>query len=151
MNNILIIAKSILLKEWGSKSVKEKRISASERVFMEMLWEHPEGLRFQDFIISLESRKWDTSTMATFLRRLEDKGYVKHIQQKGKNIYFATLTRERYQKEELMKQARKSIRFSLDELYSAFCNIKVMKQEEINEIEDYLGKLKDKLREESND
>jgi BlaI family penicillinase repressor len=151
MNNILIIAKSILLKEWGSKSVKEKRISASERVFMEMLWEHPEGLRFQDFIISLESRKWDTSTMATFLRRLEDKGYVKHIQQKGKNIYFATLTRERYQKEELMKQARKSIRFSLDELYSAFCNIKVMKQEEINEIEDYLGKLQDKLREESND
>ncbi|MCI9053285.1 MAG: BlaI/MecI/CopY family transcriptional regulator [Lachnospiraceae bacterium] len=118
---------------------------------MEMLWEHPEGLRFQDFIISLESRKWDTSTMATFLRRLEDKGYVKHIQQKGKNIYFATLTRERYQKEELMKQARKSIRFSLDELYSAFCNIKVMKQEEINEIEDYLGKLQDKLREESND
>lgn len=151
MNNILIIAKSILLKEWGLKSVKEKRISASERVFMEMLWEHPEGLRFQDFIISLESRKWDTSTMATFLRRLEDKGYVKHIQQKGKNIYFATLTRERYQKEELMKQARKSIRFSLDELYSAFCNIKVMKQEEINEIEDYLGKLQDKLREESND
>lgn len=151
MNNILIIAKSILLKEWGSKSVKEKRISASERVFMEMLWEHPEGLRFQDFIISLESRKWDTSTMATFLRRLEDKGYVKHIQQKRKNIYFATLTRERYQKEELMKQARKSIRFSLDELYSAFCNIKVMKQEEINEIEDYLGKLQDKLREESND
>lgn len=151
MNNILIIAKSILLKEWGSKSVKEKRISASERVFMEMLWEHPEGLRFQDFIISLESRKWDTSTMATFLRRLEDKGYVKHIQQKGKNIYFATLTRERYQKEELMKQVRKSIRFSLDELYSAFCNIKVMKQEEINEIEDYLGKLQDKLREESND
>ena len=151
MNNILIIAKSILLKEWGSKSVKEKRISASERVFMEMLWEHPEGLRFQDFIISLESGKWDTSTMATFLRRLEDKGYVKHIQQKGKNIYFATLTRERYQKEELMKQARKSIRFSLDELYSAFCNIKVMKQEEINEIEDYLGKLQDKLREESND
>lgn len=151
MNNILIIAKSILLKEWGSKSVKEKRISASERVFMEMLWEHPEGLRFQDFIISLESRKWDTSTMATFLRRLEDKGYVKHIQQKGKNIYFATLTRERYQKEELMKQARKSIRFSLDELYSAFYNIKVMKQEEINEIEDYLGKLQDKLREESND
>ena len=151
MKNILIIAKSILLKEWGSKSVKEKRISASERVFMEMLWEHPEGLRFQDFIISLESRKWDTSTMATFLRRLEDKGYVKHIQQKGKNIYFATLTRERYQKEELMKQARKSIRFSLDELYSAFCNIKVMKQEEINEIEDYLGKLQDKLREESND
>lgn len=151
MNNILIIAKSILLKEWGSKSVKEKRISASERVFMEMLWEHPEGLRFQDFIISLESRKWDTSTMATFLRRLEDKGYVKHIQQKGKNIYFATLTRERYQKEELMKQARKSIRFSLDEFYSAFCNIKVMKQEEINEIEDYLGKLQDKLREESND
>ncbi len=151
MNNILIIAKSILLKEWGSKSVKEKRISASERVFMEMLWEHPEGLRFQDFIISLESRKWDTSTMATFLRRLEDKGYVQHIQQKGKNIYFATLTRERYQKEELMKQARKSIRFSLDELYSAFCNIKVMKQEEINEIEDYLGKLQDKLREESND
>lgn len=151
MNNILIIAKSILLKEWGSKSVKEKRISASERVFMEMLWEHPEGLRFQDFIISLESRKWDTSTMATFLRRLEDKGYVKHIQQKGKNIYFATLTRERYQKEELMKQARKSIRFSLDELYPAFCNIKVMKQEEINEIEDYLGKLQDKLREESND
>ena len=151
MNNILIIAKSILLKEWGSKSVKEKRISASERVFMEMLWEHPEGLRFQDFIISLESRKGDTSTMATFLRRLEDKGYVKHIQQKGKNIYFATLTRERYQKEELMKQARKSIRFSLDELYSAFCNIKVMKQEEINEIEDYLGKLQDKLREESND
>ena len=151
MNNILIIAKSILLKEWGSKSVKEKRISASERVFMEMLWEHPEGLRFQDFIISLESRKWDTSTMATFLRILEDKGYVKHIQQKGKNIYFATLTRERYQKEELMKQARKSIRFSLDELYSAFCNIKVMKQEEINEIEDYLGKLQDKLREESND
>lgn len=151
MNNILIIAKSILLKEWGSKSVKEKRISASERVFMEMLWEHPEGLRFQDFIISLESRKWDTSTMATFLRRLEDKGYVKHIQQKGKNIYFATLTRERYQKEELMKQARKSIRFSLDELYFAFCNIKVMKQEEINEIEDYLGKLQDKLREESND
>ena len=151
MNNILIIGKSILLKEWGSKSVKEKRISASERVFMEMLWEHPEGLRFQDFIISLESRKWDTSTMATFLRRLEDKGYVKHIQQKGKNIYFATLTRERYQKEELMKQARKSIRFSLDELYSAFCNIKVMKQEEINEIEDYLGKLQDKLREESND
>lgn len=145
MNNILIIAKSILLKEWGSKSVKEKRISASERVFMEMLWEHPEGLRFQDFIISLESRKWDTSTMATFLRRLEDKGYVKHIQQKGKNIYFATLTRERYQKEELMKQARKSIRFSLDELYSAFCNIKVMKQEEINEIEDYLGKLQDKI------
>ena len=115
MNNILIIAKSILLKEWGSKSVKEKRISASERVFMEMLWEHPEGLRFQDFIISLESRKWDTSTMATFLRRLEDKGYVKHIQQKGKNIYFATLTRERYQKEELMKQARKSIRFSLED------------------------------------
>ena len=151
MNNILIIAKSILLKEWGSKSVKEKRISASERVFMEMLWEHPEGLRFQDFIISLESRKWDTSTMATFLRRLEDKGYVKHIQQKGKNIYFATLTRERYQKEELMKQARKSIRFSLDELYSAFCNIKVMKQEKINKIEDYLGKLQDKLREESND
>lgn len=131
--------------------MKEKRISSSERVFMEMLWEHPEGLRFQDFIVSLESRKWDTSTMATFLRRLEDKGYVKHIQQKGKNIYFATLTRERYQKEELMKQARKSIRFSLDELYAAFCNIKIMKQEEINEIEDYLGKLQDKLKEESND
>jgi predicted transcriptional regulator len=70
-------------------------LSEAEREALGALWDHGPGTVRQIMdLITGRGRRWAYSTVATLLRRLEQKGYSASEPVGGSLVYRATLTRE---------------------------------------------------------
>lgn len=70
-------------------------LSDAEREILRMLWEHGPGtVRQMMELIAKRGRRWAYSTVATLLRRLEQKGYATSEPTGASLVYQAALSRE---------------------------------------------------------
>ena len=66
---------------------------------MNLLWDQPQGMAINDIVLLYPEPKPARTTVATFLKILEAKGYVEHRRIDGTGrtfVYSPMLTRERY-------------------------------------------------------
>lgn len=72
------------------------KISDAELEVMQILWREDRALSLSDIRAELSDKMgWETSTIATFLRRLQKKGAVS-VQEKEVYYYVPNITKEEY-------------------------------------------------------
>lgn len=113
------------------------KISESEFEIMNILWCEAQPVPFADIRTKLhEKLGWEKSTIATLLRRLQNKGVVS-VQGKRIHYYTPNITREEY-----IKVKEKSI---IDKLYegsaknfvAALCHRGELTEADIDELKSY--------------
>lgn len=94
--------KSVPLQQKTTKTMKEKTMKALTRAEMEVmnvLWDAPHALTINEIVDGYQEPKPAYTTVATFLKILEAKGYVEHKKKEetGRTFYYSPmLSREKY-------------------------------------------------------
>ena len=76
-----------------------KPLTRAESELMNLLWDQPQGVTINDLVALYPEPQPARTTIATFLKILEAKGYVEHRRVYGTGrtfVYSPLLTRERY-------------------------------------------------------
>lgn len=76
-----------------------KPLTRAESELMNLLWNQPQGVTINDLVTLYPEPQPARTTVATFLKILEAKGYVEHRRVDGTGrsfVYSPLLTRERY-------------------------------------------------------
>ena len=104
---------------------------------MNVLWNHAQGMTTNDIVESYDTPKPAYSTIATFLRILEAKGFVEHKRENGSGrtfIFSPMLTREKYVTQVLNNVKDTVLGKSNKNLFSFFVQNEELSDEELQEI-----------------
>ncbi len=122
----------------------KKRLSDSETVILKILWENEEPLCVNQVVELLKEREieWAYTTVATFLKRMENKGFVtsKKI---SRAYYYSAAVKEGEITTGPVKYVDKFFRGSLNEFLTAFTKEKAMTEEDIRELREWVDQLRD--------
>lgn len=111
--------------------MKQKSLTKSEIQVMNILWGFPDGGYIHDIISCYEESKPAYTTIATFLKILYNKGFVKYEQRQGKSYWYRPVI----SKEEYTKMAMQEMKDNFfDGSGSSFVKFFV-KQEKLSEHE----------------
>ena len=79
----------------------ELKISKAELEVMEAVWQSADWLTANDVMEHLSGeKKWKYTTVATFLTRLKEKGFLEVCKQGNTNAYRAAMSKEAYKEQE---------------------------------------------------
>ena len=121
-----------------AKASKElKPLTKAEAEVMNVLWNHAQGMTTNDIVESYDTPKPAYSTIATFLRILEAKGFVEHKRENGSGrtfIFSPMLTREKYVTQVLNNVKDTVLGKSNKNLFSFFVQNEELSDEELQEI-----------------
>lgn len=121
----------------------ENRISNSEWVIMEILWEKGEAAQ-SEIMEALEGRHeriWKKNTVYTFLSRLEAKGLVRSTQEKGGKRFAACRGREECVRQEKESFLNKIYHGSAGKLVASFLEDGTLTAEERGELKRLLEEM----------
>ena len=79
-----------------SLSKNIKKLAQSEREIMNAIWENDTPVCVNDLFTLLGDSEWKYTTVATFLTRLEKKGFLKREKRGERNYYSAAISYEEY-------------------------------------------------------
>lgn len=120
------------------KSAKElKPLTKAEADVMNVLWNHAQGMTTNAIVDAYDAPKPAYSTIATFLRILEAKGFVEHKRENGNGrtfIYSPMLTREKYVTQVLNNVKDTVLGKSNKNLFSFFVQHEELSDDELLEI-----------------
>lgn len=120
------------------KSAKElKPLTKAEADVMNVLWNHAQGMTTNAIVDAYDTPKPAYSTIATFLRILEAKGFVEHKRENGNGrtfIYSPMLTREKYVTQVLNNVKDTVLGKSNKNLFSFFVQHEELSNDELLEI-----------------
>jgi len=109
-------------------------LTKAEEEIMQILWEIERGVVW-DVIQHLPDPKPAYNTVSTFIRILEQKGFIGHQAISGKTYeYFAIISREEYRAYEANKLVNNYFEGSLKELVSFFVQDKNLSLQDADEI-----------------
>ncbi len=115
------------------------KISDSEAEVMEIIWDKGETTAHEVHSELLKKKKWAYNTVATFMQRLCDKGFLK-IRREGKsNLYSCLISREEYKKS-LTREFLNSIHKGSKKSLIAALFDKKLSDEEIDELLNIIDK-----------
>lgn len=78
-----------------------KELTDKEMELMGILWDEPEGLTMRELYDKMPEPRSHFNTISTFIRRLEDEGFVFHEAIGGRLFrYLAKVSRNEYEKKE---------------------------------------------------
>lgn len=121
-----------------AKNQKElKPLTKAEAEVMDILWNHAQGMTTNAIVDSFADPKPAYSTVATFLKILEAKGFVEHKRENGSGrtfIYSPLLTREKYVTQVLNNVKDTVLGKSNKSLFSFFVQNEELSDEELLEI-----------------
>ena len=121
-----------------AKNQKElKPLTKAEAEVMDILWNHAQGMTTNAIVDSFAAPKPAYSTVATFLKILEAKGFVEHKRENGSGrtfIYSPLLTREKYVTQVLNNVKDTVLGKSNKNLFSFFVQNEELSDEELLEI-----------------
>lgn len=125
------------LEELGGR----KKLSETERAFMELIWQHPEGISSQEIYDHFPQAR---GTKSTILYNISEKGYVENRQQGLHHIYTALVSREAYE-QALCRQELKSMfgDSSIERMIAAFCGKSRLTAAQKEKVDALLEELKD--------
>ncbi len=124
---------------------EQKRISQAEMKVMEKIWEKKELLTISDIVAALKEggEEWSHQAIASFLKRLEDKGYLSSTRNSYKRSYFPLVSKEEYKRQEAENFVNQKFGGSLKNFLSAFSGNRSLSEDELDELKEWLKKFED--------
>jgi BlaI family transcriptional regulator, penicillinase repressor len=111
-----------------------KELTKAEEEIMQILWQIEKGVVW-DIVEQLSEPKPAYNTVSTFIRILEQKGFIDHEAVSGKTYaYFPTVSREEYRSQVANKLVTNYFDGSLKELVSFFMQDKNISLSDADEI-----------------
>ena len=99
----MLLSTNFAQRNISAKAMTEKQslkpLTRAESELMNLLWDQPQGMTINDIVSLYPEPQPARTTVATFLKILEAKGYVEHRRIDGTGrtfVYSPLLTRERY-------------------------------------------------------
>lgn len=120
-------------------------ISNSEMKVMNKIWEKGEMVTVPDMvtILNMEGEEWAYQTVATFLRRLEAKGFLA-VTKKGKKLcYFPLISKAQYEKKEAEGFVESKFGGSLKNFLVAFRGSDKISKNDIEDLKAWLDEFDD--------
>ena len=114
-----------------------KQLTRAESELMNLLWDRSQGVSINDLVALYPKPQPARTTVATFLKILEAKGYVEHRRLDGTGrtfIYSPLFTRERYVKCVLQDVRDNIFGKSVKKMLSFFVENEEISDEELREI-----------------
>ena len=114
-----------------------EKISEAELEVMKILWREAKPVPFGDIRAELHKKTgWEKSTIATLLRRLQDKGAVS-AQEHHVRYYTPNITRDEYIQTEEQNMIDKLYGGNARNLVAALCNRGKITEADIDELKSY--------------
>ena len=122
--------------------VFKKRLSDSETIILKVLWEAEEPLSIAQITELLQKKNgnWAYTTVATFLKRMENKELVS-AKKVGRSYYYKPEVKEGETVTGAVKYVDKYFKGSLNEFLAAFTKEKGLTAEEIKELKEWVEEL----------
>ncbi len=113
--------------------MKMKGLTEKEEEIMHFFWMH--GPLYVKQIVDLyPAPKPHTNTISTFVRMLEQKGYIGHEQRGNTYLYYATISREEYSRKTLRSVMSRYFNNSLSGVVSALFKDEKLSDDEIQQL-----------------
>ena len=117
-------------------------LSASEWKVMEVLWQKPHTL--MELVAVLETTAgWSKSTVATMVRRMEEKAIISHTEQGRTKIFCPVLSREEVTSRETKSLLRRAYNGSIGMLVNAMAQSHDLTKSDIDELYAILRKAEE--------
>ena len=124
---------------------KQTVLNQSEWRVMECLWEKPHTL--MELVAALSSSAgWSKSTVATVIRRMEEKGIVSYEEQGRTKTFYPTLSREDVTTRETRNLLQRAYHGSVGLLVSAMAKSDGLTKADIDELYEILKKAEEDLK-----
>ncbi len=112
---------------------KERTVTHSEWILMELLWEHPRTL--MELVATLaQQTDWSKSTVTTMVRRMHDKGLITFHTQGRTKIFCPAVSREDVIARETHSLLRRAYHGSVGLLVSAMAQRNDLSAQDIAEL-----------------
>ena len=121
---------------------KQAVLSASEWQVMQQLWKRPHTL--MELVAVLEkSVGWSKSTVATMVRRMEEKGIISYTEQGRTKVFSPTISREDVAARETNSLLRRAYNGSIGMLVNAMAQRNDLTKADIEELYEILRKAEE--------
>lgn len=121
---------------------KQATLNHSEWLVMEYLWEKPCTL--MELVAALgTSVGWSKSTVATVVRRMEEKGIISHAEQGRAKVFSPALSREDVTTRETKNLLQRAYNGSVGLLVSAMAESNTLTKADIDELYEILKKAEE--------
>lgn len=124
---------------------QEKKISNAQMKIMDIIWRKEVMVTVPEMVALLneEGEAWAYQTVATFLKRLEEKKILGCTKKGNKLSYYPLLTRAEYQKQEAQGFINRNFDGSLKNFLAAFTGKDSADAKEIQELKEWLSEFDD--------
>lgn len=124
---------------------KQAVLSASEWKIMELLWQRPYTL--MELVAELgQTIGWSKSTVATMLRRMEEKAIISYTEQGRTKMFSPALSREDVAARETNNLLRRAYNGSIGMLVNAMAQRNDLTKEDIEELYEILRKAEEEAQ-----
>ena len=124
---------------------ENRRLPESELDIMLVVWSGKGGMTAPAILERLE-RPLTASALHSYLKRLEEKGFLSCIKEGKSNRYTPLVSREEYQRSEGRSILQKLYGGSLSRFAAALYDGEPVAREEVEALEDLLDQLKEEYR-----
>ncbi|HBC99319.1 MAG TPA: hypothetical protein DC053_08085 [Lachnoclostridium sp.] len=123
------------------EGLMNNKLSPTEYQFMEIIWEHPDGVSSFDIYNQFSQ---SLSAKSTILSRIVKKGHAR-CEHKGKQVYYyANLTKRDYEKLIIQEDIKQKMGFnSFQKLFAAFCGKKGLTENQANQLRKLIEEMED--------
>ena len=124
---------------------KLTQLNHSEWLVMEQLWQSPHTL--MELVALLESSAgWSKSTVATMVRRMEEKGIIRHEEQGRTKVFHPALSQEAVAERETQSLLERAYHGSLGLLVSTMAQHNALTKADIDELYEILKEAEEKAK-----
>lgn len=124
---------------------KLKQLNHSEWLVMEQLWKAPHSL--MELVALLEaSAGWSKSTVATMVRRMEEKDIIYHEEQGRTKIFYPSLSQAEVAQRETQSLLERAYHGSIGLLVSTMAQRNALTKADIDELYDILKKAEEEVK-----
>ncbi len=120
------------------------QISESELIVMQVIWQATEPVSVQYVQDQInETEGWQYNTIATFMVRLADKGFLEICHQDGRGrtrLFVPKISEEDYLKSHLKQTIKRQFRGSAKAFFAAYMSQEKLEEDEIDELREWLDK-----------
>lgn len=119
--------------------MKEMKLTDSEKDVMEILWEKKKAF-MKDILESFPDPKPATTTVATLLKRMQNKDFVGYTLYGNSREYFPKIAKGEYFKEEMSSMIDRFFNSSVTQFASFFTSNAKLSQKQLKELREMIDK-----------
>ena len=119
--------------------MKEIKLADSEKDLMEILWEKQKAF-MKDILESYPEPKPATTTIATLLKRMQNKDFVGYKLYGNSREYFPKITKGEYFKEEMSSMIDRFFNSSVTQFASFFTSNAKFSQKQLKELREIIDR-----------